>query len=73
MMNRQHGCPPNEAHDPEKACPALDAGRPPVFRKDHAQRTTAFPYQATADKAMRRRANRDIYPDDIDTLITSGY
>jgi len=25
------------AHDPEKACPALDAGWAPVFRKDHAQ------------------------------------
>jgi hypothetical protein len=24
-------------HDPEKACPALDAGWAPVFRKDHAQ------------------------------------
>jgi len=24
-------------HDPEKACPALDAGWTPVFRKDHAQ------------------------------------
>jgi exodeoxyribonuclease VII small subunit len=23
-------------HDPEKACPALDAGWEPVFRKDHA-------------------------------------
>jgi hypothetical protein len=25
------------AHDPEKACPALDAGREAVFRKDQAQ------------------------------------
>jgi len=24
-------------HDPEKACPALDAGWEPVFGKDHAQ------------------------------------
>jgi hypothetical protein len=24
-------------HDPEKACPALDAGWIPVFGKDHAQ------------------------------------
>jgi hypothetical protein len=27
------------AHDPEKACPALDAGREAVFPKDHAQTT----------------------------------
>jgi hypothetical protein len=26
-------------HDPEKACPALDAGWEPVFGKDHAQAT----------------------------------
>jgi hypothetical protein len=25
------------SHDPEKACPALDAGCAAVFRKDHAQ------------------------------------
>jgi hypothetical protein len=25
-------------HDPEKACPALDAGWKPVFGKDHAPR-----------------------------------
>jgi hypothetical protein len=25
-------------HDPEKACPALDAEWAPVFRKDHAQK-----------------------------------
>jgi hypothetical protein len=24
-------------HDPDKACPALDAGWEPVFGKDHAQ------------------------------------
>jgi hypothetical protein len=24
-------------HDPEKACPGLDPGWKPVFRKDHAQ------------------------------------
>jgi hypothetical protein len=24
-------------HDPEKACPGLDPGWVPVFRKDHAQ------------------------------------
>jgi hypothetical protein len=28
---------PGLEHDPEKACPALDAGWVPVFRKDHAQ------------------------------------
>ena len=28
---------PVPEHDPEKACPALDAGWLPVFRKDHAQ------------------------------------
>jgi hypothetical protein len=27
-------------HDPEKACPGLDPGQEPVFRKDHAQRST---------------------------------
>ena len=27
-------------HDPEKACPALDAGWTPVFRLDHAQTKT---------------------------------
>jgi hypothetical protein len=26
-----------QKHDPEKACPALDAGWAPVFRKDQAQ------------------------------------
>src|SRR4029077_18543938 len=27
-------------HDPEKSCPALDAGWEPVFGKDHAQEKT---------------------------------
>jgi hypothetical protein len=28
---------PRLEHDPEKACPGLDPGWNPVFRKDHAQ------------------------------------
>jgi len=60
---------PEQAHDPEKACPALDAGWEPVFprdkrgtrlRGDHAQKTTAFTYQAGTAMAMRRRAYRSI-------------
>jgi hypothetical protein len=35
-LGSQNG-PPLE-HDPEKACPALDAGWVPVFRKDHAKK-----------------------------------
>ena len=30
-------CHRNLEHDPEKACPGLDPGWVPVFRKDHAQ------------------------------------
>src|SRR4029077_17720482 len=30
-------------HDPEKACPGLDPGSTPVFRKDHAPRL-GFPF-----------------------------
>jgi hypothetical protein len=30
-----------DAHDPEKACPALDAGWEPVFGKDHAPKSLA--------------------------------
>src|SRR5271166_1378792 len=31
--------PACEKHDPEKACPALDAGWLPVFGKDHAPKS----------------------------------
>jgi hypothetical protein len=30
-------------HDPEKACPGLDPGWKPVFRKDHAPQKIRVP------------------------------
>jgi hypothetical protein len=35
--SREENASKHFEHDPEKACPALDAGWIPVFRKDHAQ------------------------------------
>src|SRR6266576_3228202 len=40
-------------HDPEKACPALDAGWVPIFRKDHAVTLNA---NAIAPTRMRLTA-----------------
>jgi len=42
-----------QKHDPEKACPGLDPGWKPVFRKNHAQPTRR---KANSLSSYRRRS-----------------
>jgi len=52
---------PEQAHDPEKWEPVFPRDkRGTRLRGDHAQKTTAFTYQAGTAMAMRRRAYRSI-------------
>src|SRR5205807_85414 len=46
-------------HDPEKACPALDAGWVPVFGKDHAQTTTRAEWIRTKVDRSRNADHRE--------------
>jgi exodeoxyribonuclease VII small subunit len=50
------------AHDPEKACPALDAGWTPVFRIDHAQtkRSDQDPIAASGKRNMAENTQLDV-------------
>jgi RNA polymerase sigma factor (sigma-70 family) len=57
-------------HDPENACPALDAGWTPVFRKDHAQ-SKASPPPAAMIATDIDHAIRAVWRIEQPRLITS--
>jgi hypothetical protein len=50
-------------HDPEKACPGLDPGWKPVFRKDHAQTKFVLRLKPIASRARHHaRVSSDAFP-----------